>query len=445
MHKIILFREQIKLISQTKWMQKMSVSKSKSKSLERYKTRKLLEELADKKGFGTELISLYIPQGKQISDVQNYLKQEYGTAENIKSKTTKKNVKSAITTLQQRLKIIPQSVINEHSIVLFAGAIPTNGQGTEKMEFYPIVPPEPINIYLYRCASEFVLDPLRDVLEEKDTYGLVVIDRSAAYVATLKGNHLDIHKKFTSGVHGKHRAGGQSQRRYERVIEQQVHEFLVRVGEGSGEVYLEIPDFKGLFVGGPGPTKETFINKDYLDYRLKENVLGSEDLSYSEEQGLKELISKIEPKISDVRYVEEKKLVQRFLSHLAKDTGKATYGEKGVRSYLEQGAVAILLLSDSLDIMRVKISCGSCDYTIEKTIREGEISQLKDSLTIEECPDCTSSLLSITETKPLIEDLAELAETAGTRVEVISTETEEGSELWNAFKGIAGILRYAPS
>lgn len=420
------------------------MSISKSKSLERYKTRKLLEELAEKRGYGTELISLYIPQGKQISDVQNYLKQEYGTAENIKSKTTRKNVKSAITTLQQRLKIIPQSVINEHSIVLFAGAIPTNGQQTV-MEFYPIVPPEPINTYLYRCASEFVLGPLLDVLEEKDTYGLIVIDRSAAYVATLKGNRLEIHKRLTSGVHGKHRAGGQSQRRFERVIEQQVHEFLVRVGEGAGEIYLEIPDFKGLFVGGPGPTKETFINKDYLDYRLKENVLGSEDLSYSEEQGLKELISKIEPKISDVRYVEEKKLVQQFLSHLAKDTGKAIYGEKEIRNYLEQGAVAILLLSEALDIIRVKISCGSCDYTIEKTIRVGEINQLKESLTVEECPDCTSSLLSIAETKPLLEDLAELAETAGTRVEVISNETEEGSELWNAFKGIAGILRYTPS
>jgi len=110
----------------------------KSKSLERFKTRKILQQLAEKKGYGTELFSLYIPQGKQISDVQNYLKQEYGTATNIKSKTTQKNVQSAITTIQQKLKIIPQSLIDEYSLVIFCGAIPQNGgPGTEKMEIYP--------------------------------------------------------------------------------------------------------------------------------------------------------------------------------------------------------------------------------------------------------------------------------------------------------------------
>ncbi|WP_287587547.1 peptide chain release factor aRF-1 [Candidatus Borrarchaeum sp.] len=422
------------------------MSKSKSKSLERYKTRKLLEELAEKKGYGTELISLYIPQGKQISDVSNYLKQEYGTATNIKSKTTQKNVQSAIVTIQQKLKIIPQSLIDEYSIVIFAGAIPQNGgPGTERMEIYPIVPPEPINIYMYRCASEFVLDPLRETLLEKDSYGLIAMDRSEAIIGELRGSHLEIHHRLTSGVHGKHRAGGQSQRRYERVIEQQVHEFFVRVGEYASQIYLGIPDFKGLFVGGPGPTKEDFVNKDYLDYRVKEKLLGTSDLSYSGEQGLKELISKIEPKISDVRYVEEKKLVQRFLRHLAKETGRAIYGEKEVREYLEQGAVAILLLSEALDIIRVTISCESCGHIREKTIHEKELAALNDSLASEECPQCSSSLFSVSETKKLIEDLAEIAENVGARVEVISAETEEGAELWNAFKGIAGILRYTPS
>jgi len=344
----------------------------------------------------------------------------------------------------QRLKLIPQATIKEKSMVFFCGAIPQNGEGTEKIEIYPIIPPRPINTFLYRCSAEFILDPLIESLKEEEIYGLLVLDRSEAAFATLDASHLEIAQRITSGVHGKHSAGGQSARRFERIIEQQVHEFFVRIGEYASEIYLGIPDFKGLFVGGPGPTKDDFLKKDYVDYRIKEKVLGVADTSYSGEQGLKELISKIEAKISDVRYVEEKKLVQQFLSHLAKDTGKAIYGEKEVRDYLKQGAVAILLLSDALDIIRITISCGSCNYTIEKTVRKGEINQLKESLTIEECPDCTSSLLSIAETKPLLEDLAELAESAGTRVEVISTETEEGSELWNAFKGIAGILRYSP-
>ena len=171
------------------------MSVSKSDSLERYKTRKLLEELAGKKGYGTELISLYIPQGKQISDVQNYLKQEYGTATNIKSKTTQKNVQSSIVVIQQKLKTIPQSLIDENSLVIFAGAIPQNGPGTESIEIYPIIPPEPINISLYRCASEFVLDPLRETLAAKDSYGLVAIDRSEAIIGSLRGSNLEIHQR----------------------------------------------------------------------------------------------------------------------------------------------------------------------------------------------------------------------------------------------------------
>ena len=41
-----------------------------------------------------------------------------------------------------------------------------------------------------------------------------------------------------------------------------------------------------------------------------------------------------------------------------------------------------------------------------------------------------------------IDDLAELAELANTDVEVISTETEEGQMLKNAFGGIAAMLRF---
>jgi peptide chain release factor subunit 1 len=153
----------------------------------------------------------------------------------------------------------------------------------------------------------------------------------------------------------------------------------------------------------------------------------------------------VESKISDVRYVEEKKLVNKFLRHLAKDTGRAIYGEREIRYYLEQGAVAILLLSEALDIIRVTISCESCGHIREKTIQESQLAELNDTLSSEECPQCSSSLFSVSETKKLIEDLAEIAENVGTRVEVISTETEEGAELWYAFKGIAGILRYTPT
>jgi len=78
--------------------------------LELFRLRKTLNALAGKEGRGTELVSLYVPPGRQISDVMNMLRQEYGTASNIKSTTTRKNVQDAIVKAQQRLKLFKKSL-----------------------------------------------------------------------------------------------------------------------------------------------------------------------------------------------------------------------------------------------------------------------------------------------------------------------------------------------
>ena len=75
----------------------MSHGISTSHSPEMYKLKKTIRELKSKTGRGTELISLYVPPKKRTSDIISYLREEYGTATNIKSSITKKNVQDAIT------------------------------------------------------------------------------------------------------------------------------------------------------------------------------------------------------------------------------------------------------------------------------------------------------------------------------------------------------------
>ncbi len=418
-----------------------------SSSLEKYKVKKQIEKLSKIRGYGTELISLYIPQTKKVSDVLNYLKQESSTAVNIKSKSTRKNVLSAIETVIQRLKLIPQATVKEKSMVFFCGAIPQNGQGTEKIEIYPIIPPRPINTFLYRCSAEFILDPLIESLKEEEIYGLLVLDRSEAAFATLDGSHLEIAKRITSGVHGKHSAGGQSARRFERIIEQQVHEFFVRTGEYANKIFLEFLEnnsLKGIIIGGPGPSKEKFANGNYLDYRLQDKIIDIIDIGYSGEDGVRMLVKseKVGNLLANVRYMEEKKLFQEFLKHLAKDTELAVYGEDEVRYYLEQGAVEKIFLSEALDIVRVTVSCPACGYQEEITAKKYKLAEIQSEIQSRNCPKCNSSSLSIQDIKELIEELGDLGEQTGAQVEILSTETEEGQELWQSFGGIAGILRY---
>jgi peptide chain release factor subunit 1 len=412
---------------------------SKYDSFERFRLERELQALSNKHGFHTELISLYVPPGKQLSEVTNNLKQEYGTSANIKSKSTRQHVLDAITMITQRLKMMKG--VPENGLAVFCGAIPQNGQGSEKMELYSIVPPEPVNIYLYRCDSKFHIDPLKEMLKEQATYGIIVIDRSESTIAKLTGKHLEIIKRSTSGVPSKHTAGGQSQRRFERLIEQAAHEFYKRAGEHANEIFLNIPNLKGILIGGAGPSKEKFAEGGYMNYQLQQKVLGIIDIGYSGEEGIEELIENSSDMLKGVRYTEEKKLVQKFLENLAKETGIVAYGEKEVRELLNQSAVDTLLLSEALDTIRVKVSCNSCDYRKEETIRRSDLDQIQQTTQNSLCPKCNSPL-TIAEIKPTIDDLGELAEKTNAKVEIISTETEEGQELKEAFGGVAALLRY---
>ncbi|MCS7114776.1 MAG: peptide chain release factor aRF-1 [Nitrososphaerota archaeon] len=412
----------------------------KRTSLELFRLKKILSTLANKEGRGTELISLYIPPGKQISEVMNMLREEYGTASNIKSTTTRKNVQDAIVRVQQRLKLFKETP--ENGLVIFCGAIPQNGAGSEKIETYVIIPPEPINIYLYRCDSRFHTEHLQELLREKEAYGILLIDATAATLAILQGRRLEIVREVTSGVPGKTRAGGQSARRFERLREMRLQEYFRRVGQHANEVFLPIENLKGLIIGGPGPTKYDFEKGDYLNYQLKEKILDTVDTAYVDEQGVKEVMDKAPEIMRKVRYIEEKQIMQQFLYEIGHDTGMATYGEDEVRKALEAGAVKTLLLSEGLDIVRVKVKCNACGYEEQQTVRAPMLISFEQSLLGKPCPNCKAPSLGVAETQELIENFAQLAEYTNTDVEIVSTETEEGQMLKNSFGGIAAILRF---
>jgi peptide chain release factor subunit 1 len=160
------------------------------------------------------------------------------------------------------------------------------------------------------------------------------------------------------------------------------------------------------------------------------------------EQGVQEIVDKAPDILQKVRYIEEKRIVQGFLYEIGHDTGLATYGEEEVKKSLKMGAVKTLLLSEDLDLARVTVKCTNCGYQKEETLRSQALIAYKQSLVGKPCPKCKTPTLTITETKEIIEDLAELAEEAGAEVEVVSGQTEEGQMLKKSFGGIAAILRF---
>ena len=405
---------------------------------ERYEFKRLLDGLRSKKGRGTELISLYIPPDKQISDVTSQLREEYGQASNIKSRVTRLSVQGSLESAMSRLKLIPKPP--ENGVVLFIGSVDIGANRTELFSA-ALEPPDPIVTYRYHCDSSFYLEPLEEMLADKRTFGLIVLDRREAAIGLLKGKYIESLKTLTSTVPGKQRKGGQSSHRFQQLRLIAIHDFYKRIGESANDAFLPIDpkDLEGILIGGPSPTKEEFVEGGFLHHELQRKVLAALDVSYTDESGLYELVDTAQEQLADLEVTQDKEIMRRFMKELVSDKGLAAYGEKEVRHNLELGAVDVLLLSEDLRKTRAKIVCTnrSCDYTDSQT-RSGS------SEPVGTCLKC-SSPLTIEEEVDIVSDLSKLAELSKAEVKIISTEFEEGAQLFRAFGGIAAILRYKTS
>ncbi len=246
---------------------------------------------------------------------------------------------------------------------------------------------------------------------------------------------------MTSSVPGKQRKGGQSSHRFQQLRLIAIHDFYKRVGESATEAFLAIDpkDLEGILIGGPSPTKEEFMDGGFLHHELQRKVLGALDVSYTDESGLYELVDAAQDKLLDLELTQDKVVMRRFMKELVSDRGLAAYGEAEVRHNLELGAVEVLLLSEDLRKTRARIECTnrSCDFSQEQT--RTSASEPPGS-----CLKC-GSFLAIAEEEDIVSNLSKLADKGSATVKIISTEFEEGAQLYRAFGGIAAILRYKTS
>ncbi len=402
------------------------------KQLRKYEFKKALEELSNLKGRGTELVSLYIPPDKQIWDVVQYLREEYSTSSNIKSKSTRKNVLAAIESIMSRLK--SYKMTPPTGLVLFVGHVATRGDQTT-MYAQIIEPPEPFQTFIYKCDSQFYLDPLLSQLKTKEIYGLIVIDRKEATIGFLNGTNIVAVTNEQSLVPSKHHQGGQSSRRYERLIEIAAHDYFKKIGDICNNTFVPIiKDIRAIFIGGPGATKNYFFEKDYLRNEIKNKVEELYDVGYTDESGLRELVERAAETMKDMDIAREKDLVTKFLMEIKKsEGGLGIYGENQVKEALERKAIDILLISDGIRSTRYYYKCPACGFA-------KDYDKWLDDVT---CPNCGAAM-DLDHEEDLVKNLYELAEASGARVEIIGEDSDEGKLLKKAFSGLAGILRYAP-
>ncbi len=399
-----------------------------SREVEEKKLKAIIKELEGIRGRHTELVSVYVPAGFNIQKVAEQIRSEMSTAENIKSKTTRNNVTDALDKVLNHLKNYRETPKN--GLVVFCGNV-SKFEGAADIEIWSLEPLEPVSVRLYRCDQVFILEPLKDMVREKEVYGFILVDRGEADVGLLKGKKIESLIHMESIVPGKTSKGGWSQARYARVREGLLNDFLKEVGETATSKLKDLKDLKGIVIGGPGPTKNEFAEGDFLVYNLKNKVLGIVDLSYTGDMGLREAVERSEDLLKEAGIVREKKILEKFFSELSKN-GLAVYGLKETISALEGGNVDTLLLSEEIDWVKIKYSCV-CGNSIEKTVnRELAENQI--------CPNCNKRF-QIERQEDLTEKIIETAERMNTKVEILSSGSQQGNQL-KEMGGIAGILRY---
>ena len=408
-----------------------------SNSVKLHKLRKLLACLSEQEGRGLELISLYIPCEKSIEEVVSFLKEESDSAVT-KSDVVKHRLQDAFKNLIQHLKL--QREIPENGLAIFAGTFAVSNPESEELNVEEISPPEPITTYIYEVDDHFHLEPLREMLRNQKVVGLIAMDSKEASFGVLNGERFEFIENITSGVHGKSGKGGSSQRRYERERDMAITQFFHRVAEHSAKDFLEKYKVTVLIVGGPGTTKGDFLNGDFLHYELKDALLTSVDTQFASKDGVREVLDKSCELLKNMCAPEEKMIVQRLLASMGKEDGLAIYGLDVVLNALKNGEAEVAMATDRTDIIDLIAVCKRCGLSKAKMVDNKKKLQTVQEMTSKPCEKCSAVDYEVEE-KDIIDVLEDEASRTNSRVEVISSESEEKARL-TALGGFAALLRY---
>jgi peptide chain release factor subunit 1 len=388
---------------------------------------KELKRLKSIRGSGTELISVYVPAGFQINEEISKLREEYSQSSNIKSKSTRSNVLGAIDKIIQYLRLYKQTPKN--GLAIFAGNISDNPSKTS-IEIFSIEPPTPLGVNIYRCDSTFMLEPLEMILSNQESYCILTMDGREATIGLLKGAHIQVVRRLNSTAHAKVRKGGQSAQRYERAIEESIHDYVKRISESINDVYVQNNfKIKGLLVGGPGPAKEGFLKAHSLNYQIK--ILGTFDVGYTDEFGLHEVVEKASTLLKEEEAAKERKILERFVSERVRN-GLAAAGFDETKKALESKQAETLIISDEIQLHRITYRCPKDNITFEK-LEYGDERLAKH--------DCGANL-TVEKTEDMAEELIDLAESTNVPVVFVSSGSSLGKEFLMGFKGVGALLRY---
>ena len=384
------------------------------------------------------MISLILPPKSQLSQATNMLTQEYGTASNIKSRVNRLSVLAAITSTQQRLKLY--SRVPDNGLVVYCGTVLTP-EGKEKKVNFSFEPFKPINTSLYLCDNKFHTEALSELLESDARFGFVIMDGNGTLFGVVSGNTRTVLHKFSVDLPKKHGRGGQSALRFSRLREEARHNYVRKVAELASQHFItdNKVNVTGIVLAGSADFKSVLSQSDLLDYRLRPKIVQLVDVSYGGENGFNQAIELAADSLANVKFVQEKRLIQKYFDEISTETGKYCFGLDDTFRALEMGAVEILIVWENLEHMRHVFKDSEGREHVFMLSKEQEEDEDRSRFIDKETG---TEMEEVGEPMPLLEWIAENYQQFGTNLEFVTDRSQEGMQFCKGFGGIGGILRY---
>ena len=211
------------------------------------------------------------------------------------------------------------------------------------------------------------------------------MDGNGTLFGTLSGNTRDVIHKFTVDLPKKHGRGGQSALRFSRLRDEKRHNYVRKVAELAVQHFItnDKVNVTGLVLAGSADFKTELSQSDMFDQRLAAKVIKVVDVSYGGENGFNQVLGScgfsnmdidhfackaIElaaESLANVKFVQEKRLIQKYFDEISQDTGKYCFGIDDTLKSLELGAVETLIVWENLDVTRYMLrnAAGGVTYS----------------------------------------------------------------------------------
>lgn len=261
-------------------------------------------------------------------------------------------------------------------------------------------------------TSPFLL-PLARLRDDYEDYAILLMDSQQAVLFSVRSNVMKVEDTDSIDLMNRHKKGGMSQMRFNRLRRGAIQSFITEVVEDIQDLE-ELSKLRGIILAGPGEAKKTLY--DALPQEIMSMVIGVEDISMDAPIG--ELLSVGEKVTLKDERAKERAHVEILRTAIMKGQ-PAAYGAQKVKTALNEGRVNVLLLMRGHSIPGW--ICERC-----QNIRERMAPP-------EKCTYCGGPTSGV----DVVEELYELAQRTGAEVDFV-----EESDFLTSIGGIGAILRY---